>query len=54
MMRGRSYRGTGFSVEPGAYLPEFGVRLEVNVYVGPRDWPGSYNPPIQNEVILLL
>jgi Xaa-Pro dipeptidase len=25
--------GTGFSVEPGIYLPEFGVRSEVNVFV---------------------
>jgi Xaa-Pro aminopeptidase len=25
--------GTCFSVEPGIYLPEFGVRSEVNVYV---------------------
>ncbi len=25
--------GTGFSVEPGIYLPEFGVRSEVNVYI---------------------
>ena len=26
--------GTCFSVEPGIYLPEFGIRSEVNVYVG--------------------
>jgi len=25
---------TCFSVEPGVYLPEFGIRSEVNVYVG--------------------
>jgi len=25
--------GTCFSIEPGIYLPEFGVRSEVNVYV---------------------
>jgi Xaa-Pro aminopeptidase len=25
--------GTCFSVEPGIYLPEFGVRSEVNVYL---------------------
>jgi Xaa-Pro aminopeptidase len=29
--------GTCFSVEPGIYLPEFGVRSEVNVYVEERD-----------------
>lgn len=26
-------RGTCFSIEPGIYLPEFGVRSEVNVYI---------------------
>ena len=29
--------GTCFSIEPGIYLPEFGVRSEVNVYVEERD-----------------
>jgi Xaa-Pro aminopeptidase len=28
--------GTCFSVEPGIYLPEFGIRSEVNVYVGDK------------------
>ena len=28
---------TCFSVEPGVYLPEFGIRSEVNVYVGATD-----------------
>ena len=28
---------TCFSVEPGVYLPEFGIRSEVNVYVGAKD-----------------
>ncbi len=28
---------TCFSVEPGVYLPEFGIRSEVNVYVGEND-----------------
>ncbi|MDE2704150.1 MAG: M24 family metallopeptidase, partial [Gemmatimonadota bacterium] len=44
--------GTGFSVEPGAYLPEFGVRLEVNVYVDPETGP-EVTTPIQNDVVLL-
>lgn len=30
----RVIAGTCFSVEPGIYLPEFGIRSEVNVYVG--------------------
>src|SRR5262249_34158587 len=25
---------TGFSIEPGIYLPEFGVRSEIDVYIG--------------------
>jgi Xaa-Pro dipeptidase len=29
--------GTCFSIEPGIYLPEFGVRTEVDVYVEERD-----------------
>jgi Xaa-Pro dipeptidase len=29
--------GTCFSIEPGVYLPEFGIRSEVNVYVGARE-----------------
>jgi Xaa-Pro dipeptidase len=29
--------GTCFSIEPGIYLPEFGVRSEVNVYVEDHD-----------------
>jgi Xaa-Pro aminopeptidase len=27
--------GTGFTIEPGIYLPEFGVRLEINAYIAP-------------------
>ncbi len=27
--------GTGFTIEPGIYTPEFGVRTEINVVVGP-------------------
>ena len=26
--------GSCFSIEPGVYLPDFGVRSEVNMYVG--------------------
>ena len=28
---------TCFSIEPGVYLPEFGIRSEVNVYVGAKE-----------------
>lgn len=27
--------GLGFTIEPGVYLPEFGVRSEINVYIDP-------------------
>jgi len=40
------------SVEPGIYLPEFGVRTEVNVYVG--DGEARVTGAIQNEIIALL
>jgi Xaa-Pro aminopeptidase len=43
--------GIGFSVEPGIYLPEFGLRLEIDVFMeatGPR-----VTTPIQQEIICL-
>jgi Xaa-Pro dipeptidase len=30
----RVIAGTCFSIEPGIYLPEFGIRSEINIYVG--------------------
>jgi Xaa-Pro aminopeptidase len=33
----RIIAGTCFSIEPGVYLPDFGIRSEVNVYVGATD-----------------
>jgi Xaa-Pro aminopeptidase len=38
-----------FSIEPGIYLPEFGVRLEVNVYVG-SDEAGTTGA-VQKEIV---
>lgn len=46
--------GTCFSIEPGIYLPEFGVRSEVNVFV---DWNGNVHVsggPVQREIVPLL
>jgi Xaa-Pro dipeptidase len=43
---------TCFSVEPGIYLPEFGVRSEVNVYVGERS--SEVTGPAQTEILTLL
>ncbi|MEZ4700449.1 MAG: M24 family metallopeptidase [Rhodothermales bacterium] len=31
--------GIGFSVEPGIYMPEFGVRSEIDVYIDPEHGP---------------
>jgi Xaa-Pro aminopeptidase len=43
---------TCFSIEPGIYLPEFGIRSEVNVYVGARD--ARVTGAIQQEILGLL
>src|SRR5438270_6159476 len=40
------------SVEPGVYLPEFGVRSEVNVYISERE--ARVTGAIQNEILALL
>ena len=33
----RLIAGTCFSIEPGVYLPEFGIRSEINMYVGEHE-----------------
>jgi Xaa-Pro dipeptidase len=43
---------TCFSIEPGIYLPEFGIRSEVNVYVG--DGEARVTGAIQEEILPLL
>jgi Xaa-Pro aminopeptidase len=43
---------TCFSIEPGIYLPEFGVRSEVNVYVGEKE--ARVTGAIQEEILALL
>ena len=43
---------TCFSVEPGIYLPEFGIRSEVNVYVGDRK--AEVTGAVQTEILRLL
>ncbi|MBN9016396.1 MAG: aminopeptidase P family protein [Rhizobiales bacterium] len=44
---------TGFSIEPAIYLPEFGVRLEINVFLDPVAGP-SVTTPIQDEIVRLV
>jgi Xaa-Pro dipeptidase len=43
---------TCFSIEPGIYLPDFGIRSEVNVYVGERE--ARVTGAIQDEILALL
>jgi Xaa-Pro aminopeptidase len=42
---------TCFSIEPGVYLPEFGVRSEVNVFIGEKE--ARVTGEIQRELLLL-
>jgi len=43
--------GIGFSIEPGIYLPEFGVRSEIDAYMSES---GPYaTSPVQREVVLI-
>ncbi|MCC7415683.1 MAG: aminopeptidase P family protein [Acidobacteria bacterium] len=44
--------GTGFTIEPGVYFPEFGVRSEINMIVAPR--AASVTGPIQAEIQVLV
>ena len=43
-------RRTCFSIEPGVYLPEFGVRSEVNVYVDEAGGVHVTGGPLQTEI----
>jgi len=42
---------TCFSVEPGIYLPEFGIRSEVNVFVGDRE--ARVTGEVQEKLVLI-
>jgi Xaa-Pro aminopeptidase len=43
--------GLGFTIEPGVYLPEFGVRSEIDLYIGPSGL--EVTTPVQREVVLI-
>jgi Xaa-Pro aminopeptidase len=43
--------GTGFTIEPGVYTKEFGVRTEINMYVGGRE--ATVTGPQQTEFVKL-
>jgi Xaa-Pro aminopeptidase len=44
--------GTGFTIEPGIYTSEFGVRTEINMYVGERS--AEVTGPKQTEIVTLV
>ena len=44
--------GTCNSVEPGIYLPEFGIRSEVDVYIGEKE--ARVTGAVQQEILALL
>jgi Xaa-Pro aminopeptidase len=43
---------TCFSIEPGIYLPEFGIRSEVDVFVSESE--ARVTGAVQNEILALL
>ena len=44
--------GTGFTIEPGVYFSDFGVRSEINMIVGERD--ARVTGPLQPEILALV
>jgi Xaa-Pro aminopeptidase len=44
--------GTGFTIEPGVYFDDFGVRTEINMIVGPHD--ATVTGPLQPEILPLV
>jgi Xaa-Pro aminopeptidase len=44
--------GTGFTVEPGVYMADFGVRTEINVFRGDRE--ALVTGPCQSAIVPLL
>jgi Xaa-Pro dipeptidase len=43
--------GTGFTIEPGVYTKEFGVRTEINMFIGERE--ATVSGPLQTDFVLL-
>ena len=44
--------GTGFTIEPGLYFDDFGVRTEINMVVAARD--ATVTGPLQTEIVRLM
>jgi Xaa-Pro aminopeptidase len=47
----RLIAGTGFTIEPGVYSPQFGVRTEINMFIGDRS--ATVTGPLQTEFVTL-
>mgnify|MGYP006205815257 FL=1 len=43
--------GTGFTIEPGVYNERFGVRTEINMFVGEKE--ARVTGPQQQEIVTL-
>ena len=43
--------GTGFTIEPGVYTDRFGVRTEINMFIGERD--ARVTGPLQQSIVTL-
>ena len=43
--------GTGFTIEPGVYTKDFGVRTEINMFIGERE--ATVTGPLQTEFVPL-
>ena len=48
----RLLAGTGFTIEPGVYFPDFGVRSEINMVVDAHD--ATVTGPLQTEILALV
>ena len=48
----RLLAGTGFTIEPGVYFDDFGVRTEINMIVAPRD--AAVTGPLQTDILALV
>ena len=48
----RLLAGSGFTIEPGVYFDDFGVRTEINMVVAPRD--AAVTGPLQTELVTLV
>jgi Xaa-Pro aminopeptidase len=48
----RLLAGTGFTIDPGVYFEDFGVRSEINLVVQARD--AVVTGPVQTEIVALV